>query len=149
MFLKSFVSEDHRSVRPVIVNEHHSSVRTELIISDSIFFYIIKYTPQNNLRTTSFISPLIITKMQPSSFSIISWTKLEVSALLQSAQHVCNMFSYKSVNDTNNARPKDSKKNGNSSPPPPRSPPHPEKKQKTIFYPKMKFFSQYRKKIFV
>ena len=65
------------------------------------------YTPQNNLRTTSFISPLIITKMQPSSFTIISWTKLEDSALFQSAQQV----RYKSVSDTNNAKPKDSKKN--------------------------------------
>ena len=43
----------------------------------------------------------------------ISWAKLEVSAQFQSAQHVHNMFSFKSVNDTNNARPKDSKKNGN------------------------------------
>ena len=84
------------------------------------------YTPQNNLRATSFIFPLIITKMRPSSFKIISWAKLEVSALFQSAKHVCNMFSYKSVSGTNNARPKDSKKNGNF--------------QKTIFYPKMKFF---------
>ena len=90
-----------------------------------------KDTPQNNLRTTSFISPLIITKMRPSSFTIISWTKLEVSALFQSAQHVRNMFSYKSVNDTNNARPKESKKNSNF--------------QKHDFYPKMKFFSKYRK----
>ena len=39
---------------------------------------------------------------------------MEVSALFQAAQHVCNMFSYKSVNGINNARPKDSKKNGNS-----------------------------------
>ena len=56
------------------------------------------YSPQNNLRATSFIFPLIITKMRPSSFKIISWAKLEVSALFQSAQHVRNMFSYKSVN---------------------------------------------------
>ena len=35
---------------------------------------------------------------------------MEVSALFQSAQHVRNMFSYKSVNGTNNARPKDSTK---------------------------------------
>ena len=84
------------------------------------------YTPQNNLRATSFIFPLIITKMRPSSFKIISWANLEVSALFQSAQHVRNMFSYKSVNDTNNARPKDSKKNGNF--------------QNNDFYPKMKFF---------
>ena len=81
------------------------------------------YTQQNNLRTTSFISLLIITKMRPSSFTIISWTKLEVSALFQSAQRVRNMFSYKSVNSTNNARPKHSKKNG--------------KFQKKRFYPKM------------
>ena len=88
---------------------------------------------QNNLRTTSFISPLIITKMRPSSFTIISWTKLEVSALFQSAQYVRNMFSYQSVNCTNNARPKESKKNGNF--------------QIHDFYPKMKlfFFSKYRK----
>ena len=85
-------------------------------------------TPQNNLRTTSFISPLIITKMQPSSFTIISWTKLEVSALFQSAQHVLNMFSYKSVNGTNNARPKGSKKNGNLQ--------KKKKKKKKIFTPK-------------
>ena len=84
------------------------------------------YTPQNNLKTTSFIFPLIITKMRPISFKIISWAKLEVSALFQSAQHVCNMFSYKNVNGTNNARPKGSKKNRNF--------------QKMIFYPKMKFF---------
>ena len=76
------------------------------------YIYLFIYTPQNNLRTTSFISPLIITKMRPSSFTIISWTKLEVSALFQSAQHVRTMFSYKSVNGTNNARPKDSKKTG-------------------------------------
>ena len=89
------------------------------------------YTPQNNLRATSFIFPLIITKMQPSSFKIISWAKLKVSALFQSAQHVRNIFSYKSVNGTNNTRPNDSKKNGNF--------------QNNDFYPKMKFFSQYRK----
>ena len=51
--------------------------------------------------------------MQPSSFTIISWTKLEVSALFQSAQQVRNMITHKSVNGTNNARPEDSKKNGN------------------------------------
>ena len=84
------------------------------------------YTPQNNLWATIFIFPLIITKMRPSSFKIISWAKLEVSALFQSAQHVRNMFSYKSVNGTNNARPKDYKKNGNF--------------QNNDFYPKMKFF---------
>ena len=72
-----------------------------------------KYTPQNNLRATSFIFPLIITKMRASSFKIISWAKLEVSALFQSAQRVRNMFNYKSVNGTNNARLKDSMKNGN------------------------------------
>ena len=48
--------------------------------------------------------------MRPLSFKIISWAKLEVSALFQSAQHVRNMFSYKSVNGTNNAKPNDSKK---------------------------------------
>ena len=64
--------------------------------------------------------------MRPSGFEIISWAKLEVSALFQSAQHVRSMFSYKSVNGTNNARPKSSKKNGNF--------------QKKIFYPKMMFF---------
>ena len=36
--------------------------------------------------------------------------KTGVSALFQPAQHVRNMFSYKSVNDTYNARPKDSMK---------------------------------------
>ena len=70
------------------------------------------YTQQNNLRATSFIFPLIITIMRPSSFKIILWAKLEVAALFQSAQHVRNMSSYKSVNGTNIARPKDSKKNG-------------------------------------
>ena len=86
---------------------------------------------QNNLRTTSFISPLIITKMRPSSFTIISWTKLEVSALFQSAQHVRNMFSYQSVNCTNNARPKESKKR---------------EFPKTRFLPQNEvFFSKYRK----
>ena len=94
-----------------------------------VIAFLSIYTPQNNLRTTSFISPLIITKMRPSSFTIISWTKLEVSALFQSAQHVRNMFSYKSVNGTNNARSKDSKKNGNNP-----------KKKKKDFYPKMKLF---------
>ena len=84
-----------------------------------------------SLRTTSFISPLIITKMRPSSFTIISWTILEVSALFQSAQHVRNMFSYKSVNGTYNARPKDSKKNGNF---------QKKQKKKNDFYPKMKGF---------
>ena len=69
---------------------------------------------------------MIITKMRPLSFKIISWAKLEVSALFQSAQHVRNMFSYKSVNGNNNARPNDSKKNENF--------------QKKIFYSKMKFF---------
>ena len=96
-----------------------------------VYIHIYIYTPQNNLRTTSFIFPLIITKMRPSSFKIISWAKLEVSAPFQSAQRVRNMFSYKSVNGTNNARPKDSKKNGNF--------------QNNNFYPKMKFFSLYRK----
>ena len=96
------------------------------------------YTPQNNLRTTSFISPLIITKMRPSSFTIISWTKLEVSALFQSAQHVRNMFSYKSVNGTNNARPKDSKKNGNFQK-------KKTKKKKKRFLSQNEVFSQYRK----
>ena len=38
-----------------------------------------KCTQQNNLRATSFIFHLIIIKMQPSSFKIISWAKLEVS----------------------------------------------------------------------
>ena len=57
--------------------------------------------------------------------------KTEVSVLFQSAEHVRNMFSYKSVNGTNNARPKDSKKNGNF--------------QKTIFLPQNEFSSQYRK----
>ena len=51
--------------------------------------------------------------MQPLSFKIISLAKLDVSALFQSAQRVRNMFSYKSVNGTNNARPNDSNKNGN------------------------------------
>ena len=97
----------------------------------SVSIYVCMYTPQNNLRTTSFICPLIITKMRPSRFTVISWTKLEVSALFQSAQHVRNMFSYKSVNGTTNARPNDSKKNSNF--------------KKKNFYPKMKFFSQYRK----
>ena len=94
--------------------------------NNTILSAVCNYTIQNNLRPTSFIFPLIITKMRPSRFKIISWAKLEVSALFQSAQHVCNVFSYKSVNGTNNARPNDSKKNGNF--------------QKTIFYPKMKFF---------
>ena len=75
--------------------------------------FVYTYTQQNNIRATSFIFPLIITKVRPSSFKIISWPKLEVSALFQSAQHVRNMFSYKSVNGTNKARTKDSKKNGN------------------------------------
>ena len=87
---------------------------------------VTQYTPQNNLRATSFIFPFIITKMRPASFKIISLAKLEVVALFQSAQHVRNMFSYKSVNGTNNARPKDSKKNGIF--------------QNNDFYPKMKFF---------
>ena len=91
------------------------------------------YTPQNNLRATSFIFPLIITKMRPLSFKIISWAKLDVSALFQSAQHVRNMFSYKSVNGTNNARPKVSKKNGNF--------------QKTSFIPKWSFFFHITRKI--
>ena len=89
------------------------------------------YTPQNNLRATSFIFPLIITKMRPLCFKIISWAKLEVSALFQSAQHVRNMFSYKSVNGTNNARPKDSKKTGIS--------------KKRFLSQNEVFFSQYRK----
>ena len=87
----------------------------------------IKYTPQNNLKATSFIFPLIITKMRPSRLKIISWAKLEVSALFQSAQRVFNMSSYKSVNGTNNTRPKDCKKNGNF--------------QNNVFNPKMKFFT--------
>ena len=99
----------------------HTHKQTHTII----YIYIIS-TQQNNLRTTSFIFHLIITKLRPSSFKIISWAKLEVSALFQSADNVLNMFSYKSVNGTNNARPKDSKRNRNF--------------QKTIFYPKMKFF---------
>ena len=90
--------------------------------------------------------------MRPSSYTIILWTKLEVLALFQSAQHVRNMFSYKSVNGTNNARPKDSKENGNSPSTPPPPPPPPQKKKttknkkkkkkkkKNDFYPKMKFF---------
>ena len=90
-----------------------------------------KYTPQNNLRTTSFISPLVIPEMRPSSFTNISWKKLEVSALFQSAQHVRSMFSYKTVNATNNTRPKDSKKNGYF--------------QKKQFLPQNEGFSQYRK----
>ena len=62
--------------------------------------------------------------MRPSSFKIISWAKLEVSALYFNQ---LNMFaSYKSVNDTNNARPKDSKEKGNF--------------QNNDFYPKMKLF---------
>ena len=61
--------------------------------------------------------------MRPLSFKIISWAKLEVSALFQSHQHVRNMFSYKNVNGTKNARPKGSKKSGNF--------------QKSSFYPKM------------
>ena len=111
--------------------------RTYYLVENAVSGLIVKliYTPQNNLRSTSFISPLIIAKMQPSSFTIISWTKLEVSALFQSALHVRNMFSYKSVNGTNNARPEDSKKIGNF--------------QKTIFLPQNEVCSQYRKKIFV
>ena len=62
--------------------------------------YVEYYTPQNNLRATSFIFPLISTKMRPSSFKIISWAKVKVSALFQSAQNVRNIFSYKSVNST-------------------------------------------------
>ena len=67
--------------------------------------------------------------MRPSSFKIISWAKLEVSALYFNQ---LKMFaSYKSVSGTNNARPKDSKEKGNF--------------QNNDFYPKMKFFLQYRK----
>ena len=58
---------------------------TPIQIHNKLFFY------------TSFIFPLIITKIRPSSFKIISWEKLEVSALFQSAQHVRNMSSYKTV----------------------------------------------------
>ena len=109
--------------------------RTYYLVENAVSGLIVKliYTPQNNLRATSFISPLIVAKMQPSSITIISWTKLEVSALFQSAQYVRNMFSYKSVNGTNNARPDDSKKNGNF--------------QTTIFFnPKMKFVHNTGKK---
>ena len=107
------------------------------IIIIIIIIIIIVYTQQNNLRATSFIFPLIITKMRPSSSKIISWAKLEVSALFQSAQHVRNVFSYKSVNGTNNARPKESKKNGNLQ--------KKKKKKKKDFYPKMNFFHNTRK----
>ena len=58
---------------------------------------------------------------------------MEVSTLVLSAQHVRNMFNL-SVNGTDNARPKDFKKNGNFH---------------NDFYPRMKFFSKYRKKFFV
>ena len=87
-------------------------VRSKLLFqsADEQDTLVFKYTPQNNLRATSFIFPLIITKMRSSSFKIFHG--LEVSALFQSAQHVRKMFSYKSVNGTNNARLKDSKKNG-------------------------------------
>ena len=96
------------------------------------YSHTVIYIQQNNLRATSFIFPVIITKMRPSNFKIISWPKLEVSALFQSAQRVCNVLGYKRVNGTNNARPKGSKKNGNF--------------QKTIFfYTKMNFLSEYRK----
>ena len=95
------------------------------------------YTQQNNLRATSFIFPLIITKMRPSSFEIISWAKLEVSALFQSAQHVRNMSSYKSVNGTNNARPKDSKTNGNFQKKKNKKKKNKTKKNKRFFTPKM------------
>ena len=79
--------------------------------------------------------------MRPSSFIVNSWTKLEVSALFQSGQHVRNMFSYKSANGNNNARPRDSKKNGNPPPPTP-----PQKKKKKRFLPhNVFFFSKYQK----
>ena len=105
----------------------------------AIVYMLYKYTPQNNLRTTSFISPLINTKMRPSSFTIISWTKLEVLALFQSTQYVRNMFSYKSVIGTNNARPKDSKKNGNL------KKKNKKKNKKKRFLPQNEVFSLYRK----
>ena len=69
--------------------------------------------------------------MRPSNFKIISLAKLEVSALFQSAQHGRNMFSYKNVNGTDNARSKDSKKHGNF--------------QKNDFLPQNELISQYRK----
>ena len=53
--------------------------------------FLFFYTPQNNLRATSFIFPLIITNMQPSDFKIISWANLEVSPISISStysQHV-------------------------------------------------------------
>ena len=84
--------------------------------------------------------------MRSSSFTIISWTKLEVSALFQSAQHVRNKFCYNSVND-NNARPKDSKKNGNfknkkqlQQKKTNKKQNKTKKKKKTIFTPKGSFF---------
>ena len=48
------------------------------------------------------------------------------------------MFSYKSVNGTNNAKPKDSKKNRNF----PKKKKKKKKKKNTMFYPKIKFFLQ-------
>ena len=62
-----------------------------------------------------------------------------MTALFQSAQHVCNMFSYKRVSGTDNARPKDSKKNGNFQKNKNKKKPK-TNKQKNDFYPKMKFF---------
>ena len=82
-------------------------------ISISFAYCLYLYTQQNNSRATSFIFHLIIIKMRPSDFKIVSWAKLEVSALFQSPKCVRNMFSYKSVNGTNNTRPTDSKKNEN------------------------------------
>ena len=88
------------------------------------------YTPQNNLRTTSFISLLIITKMRPSSFTIISRTKLESQPYFNQF----NMFATCSATKVSMAPTtpdqKDSKKNGNFAPPPPPPPPPHQKKKK-------------------
>ena len=86
------------------------------------------YTPQNKLRATSFISPLSL-KCNPQNLQLFhgqNWKSQPCFNQLNMQPSVCNMFSYKRVNGTNNARPNDSKKNGNF--------------QNMNFYPKMKFF---------
>ena len=110
---------------------------TPIQIHNKIFFY------------TSFIFPLIITKIRPSSFKIISWEKLEVSALFQSAQHVRNMFSYRSVKAPTTPDQKILRKTEISTKKKKKKKKKQQQKKKnknkTIFYPKMKFVFKYRK----
>ena len=86
-----------------------------------------KYTHRNNLRATSFIFPLIITKMRPSSFKIISWAKNWKS---QPYFNQLNMFATCSAIKVSMAPTKDSNKNGNF--------------QKNNFLPQNELFSQYQ-----